>query len=73
MENWASSAPAAGTGRDSVHSAVGIALSQDGSKLAVSDPGTAMIYAIDPDTGSAKSFPVTTYFAGYPPTLQAAI
>jgi hypothetical protein len=49
------------------HRLWGIALSPDGSKLAVSDAGAAMIYLIDPASpGSAQSFPVSTYFAGSP-------
>ena len=67
---WKTAIPVPAAPAGTMHRLWGIALSQDGSKLAVSDPGTAMIYAIDPDTGSAKSFPVTTYFAGYPITLQ---
>ena len=57
--------PAAPSG--TTHRLWGIALSQDGSKLAVSDTGTAMIYLINPDSpGSVQSFPVSTYAAGSP-------
>lgn len=53
------------------HRLWGIAISQDGTKLAISDTGTAMIYLIQPDTpGSAQSFPVSTYFAGSPISLS---
>lgn len=47
--------PAAPAGEN--HNLWGIALSPDGSKLAVSDPGDGMIYLIDPDTPtSVQSF-----------------
>jgi hypothetical protein len=49
------------------HRLWGIALSPDGSKLAISDTGTAVIYLIDPDSpGSVRPFPISTYFAGNP-------
>ncbi|MGB7189186.1 MAG: hypothetical protein WBD10_03550 [Acidobacteriaceae bacterium] len=54
--------PASPNGR---HRLWGIALSPDSSKLAVSDSGDAMIYLIDPDSGSVQSFPVSAYFAAY--------
>lgn len=56
--------PAAPTG--TTHRLWGIALSSDGSKLAVSDTGTAMIYLIDPDTpASVQSFAMpASCFAG---------
>ena len=57
--------PPAPTGK--THRLWGIALSPDGSKLAVSDESAAVIYLIDPDSpSSAQSYPVSTYFAGYP-------
>lgn len=57
--------PAAPNGK--THRLWGITLSPDGSKLAVSDESAAVIYAINPDSpGSAKVFPVFTYFAGSP-------
>jgi IPT/TIG domain len=47
--------PAAPSG--STHRLWGIALSPSGSALAVSDPGTGMVYLINPDaTGSVQSF-----------------
>jgi len=42
----------------------GIALSPDGSQLAVSDQLAGKIYLINPDTGAAQSFPVNNYFSG---------
>lgn len=57
--------PAAPAG--TTHRLWGIALSPDGSKLAVSDTGDAMIYLLDPGSpASVQSFPVSTYFAGIP-------
>jgi DNA-binding beta-propeller fold protein YncE len=57
--------PAAPAG--TTHRLLGIALSPDGSKLAVSDTGTATIYLINPDSpSSAQSFPISTYAAGFP-------
>ena len=58
--------PAAPTGTS--HRLWGIALSPDGSKLAVSDASAGMIYLIDPDSpGSVKSFPFNVpYVAGSP-------
>jgi hypothetical protein len=56
-------APPSGT----THRLWGIALSQDGSKLAVSDDSAAMIYVLNPGSpGSVQSFQVSTYFAGVP-------
>jgi hypothetical protein len=41
----------------------GIALSPDGSKLVVSDPGAVEIYILDPDqSASIQSFAVTTFY-----------
>ena len=61
--------PAAPSGTS--HRLLGIALSADGTKLAVSDIGTAKIYLINPASpGSAQSFSVSTYVAGSPDTLQ---
>jgi hypothetical protein len=52
------SVPTAPSG--ATHPLWGITLSQDGSKLAVSDAGTRVIYLIDPgSTGSVQSFVVT--------------
>jgi hypothetical protein len=49
------------------HRLWGIALSPDGSKLAVSDQSADAIYLMDPaNPGSAQSFPVSTYFSGSP-------
>jgi hypothetical protein len=57
--------PAASAG--TTHRLWGIALPNDGSKLAISDAGAAMIYLIDPSSpGSVQAFPVSTYFAGFP-------
>ncbi len=55
-------APTTGT----THRLWGIALSPDGSKLAVSDTGTGMIYLVDPDTPtSVQSFAMpASCFAG---------
>jgi hypothetical protein len=56
------SVPAAPAG--TTHRLWGIALSQDGSKLAVSDASAAMIYVLDPDTpASIQSFPVPGPYA----------
>lgn len=61
--------PAAPTGTS--HRLLGIALSVDGTKLAVSDAGTAEIYLINPASpSSAQSFPVVTYVGGSPDKLQ---
>jgi hypothetical protein len=49
------------------HRLWGIALSADGSKLAVSDASAQLIYLIDPGSPAmVQSFPVLTYFAGFP-------
>jgi hypothetical protein len=41
----------------------GIALSPDGSKLAISDPGAVAIYILDPDQPtSIQSFAITTFY-----------
>jgi WD40 repeat protein len=69
---WLSSiqVPAPPTG--TTHRLWGIALSPNGSKLAVSDPGASVIYLINPDLpSSAQSFPVTTiYVTGTPVFLE---
>ncbi len=45
----------------------GIALSPDGSKLAIGDPGAIAIYVLDPDDPSSiQSFPFATLDAAYP-------
>ena len=54
--------PAAAVG--SSHRLWGIALSHDGSKLAVSDAGTSSIYLIDPDAFTAKTFSVVSQSSG---------
>jgi hypothetical protein len=57
--------PAAPTGK--THRLWGIALSPDGSKLAVSDENTAMIYVMSPDPpSSAQSFSLPYYAFGRP-------
>ncbi|MGA3225849.1 MAG: IPT/TIG domain-containing protein [Acidobacteriaceae bacterium] len=57
--------PAAPTGK--THRLWGIALSPDGSKLAVSDENTAMIYVMSPDPpSSAQSFSLPYYVFGQP-------
>lgn len=64
--------PAAPSG--TTHRLWGIALSPDGSNLAVSDIGDAMIYLLDPDSpGAVRSFPVSTYFAGSEISAQGVI
>ena len=56
------------------HRLWGIALSPDGSKLAVSDSGAALVYLLDPDSpNSIQSFPVSTYDAGTPINLNGVI
>ncbi|MGB8260767.1 MAG: hypothetical protein WCE75_10475, partial [Terracidiphilus sp.] len=51
------------------HRLWGIALSADGSKLAVADPGAQMLYLLNPGSpATVKSFPVLPYFAGSPYT-----
>lgn len=51
----------------------GLALSPDGSKLAVSDPGAIAIYIIDPDhPSSIQSFPYASQFFGDPITAEPA-
>lgn len=53
--------------KGTTHRLWGIALSADRSQLAISDRGAAAIYLLDPDSpGSARSFPVSTFFAGHP-------
>jgi hypothetical protein len=57
--------PAAPSGK--THRLWGIALSPDGSKLAVSDENTAMIYVMSPDPPrSAQSFSLPYYVFGQP-------
>lgn len=59
-----------------IHRLWGIALSPDGSKLAVSDASAGMIYLINPDSPStAQSFPFNVpYFAGSPdPSVTGVI
>jgi hypothetical protein len=65
--------PAAPTG--TTHRLWGIALSPDGSKLAVSDASAGMIYLINPDSpGSVQSFVFNEpYFAGQPSPLGAGV
>lgn len=46
------------------HRLWGIALSQDGTKLAVSDWNTEMIYVLNPATGAAQSFSVPKALPG---------
>lgn len=61
--------PAAPTG--TTHRLLGIALSPDGTKLAVSDIGADVIYVMNPGSlGTAQTFPVPTYTSGFPITLQ---
>jgi hypothetical protein len=56
------------------HRLLGIAISADGTKLAVADAGTAKIYLIDPaSTNSVQTFPVLTYVSGSPDALQGVI
>lgn len=54
--------------QNTTHRLWGIALSPDGSKLAVSDANAGMIYVIDPDsTDFVRPFPFNVpYFAGSP-------
>jgi hypothetical protein len=48
------------------HRLYGIALSQDGSKLAISDNGAGQLYLLDPDSpGTVQTFPVPSAFGGY--------
>ncbi|UWZ83089.1 hypothetical protein [Occallatibacter riparius] len=67
------SVPGAATGR--AHRLWGIALSPDGSKLAVSDAGAGMIYLLHPDSpGSVQSFVFNhPYFAGGPSDSGTAL
>lgn len=45
----------------------GIALSSDGSKLAIGDPGAIAIYIVNPDQpSSVQSFPYASQFPNYP-------
>jgi WD40 repeat protein len=61
--------PAAPSGTS--HRLLGLALSPDGTKLAVSDIGTGVIYLMNPGSpGMAQSFPVSTYAAGSPSISQ---
>lgn len=54
--------------QNTTHRLWGIALSPDGSKLAVSDATAGMIYLIDPDsTGSVQSFPFHEPYVGGSP------
>ena len=63
--------PAAPAGM--AHRLWGLALSPDGTKLAVSDTGTSAIYLIDPSApASVKSFPVATYGGGQPDPSSVA-
>ncbi|WP_158751402.1 YncE family protein [Acidobacterium sp. S8] len=61
--------------QNTTHRLWGIALSPDGSKLAVSDATAGMIYLIDPDsTNSVRSFPFNVpYFAGFPEPYQSGL
>lgn len=60
--------PAAPSGK--THRLWGIALSPDGSKLAVSDENTAMIYVMSPDPpSSAQSFSLPYYVLGQPTSI----
>lgn len=48
------------------HRLYGIALSQDGSKLAISDNGAGQLYLLDPDSpGAVQTFPVPSAFGGF--------
>lgn len=63
-------APPPGT----THRLWGIALSEDGSKLVVSDDNAAMIYVLNPGSpGSVQSFPVSTYNGGSPVSYPGII
>lgn len=50
---------------------VGLALSPDGSKLAVADPGAIAIYLINPDQPtSVQSFAIATKISAYPNAVE---
>jgi hypothetical protein len=67
---WLSPIPVPAPPSGTTHRLWGIALSQDGSKLAVSDESAATIYVLNPDSpGSVQSFRVSTYVAGSPISL----
>lgn len=51
----------------------GIAISPDGSKLAIGDPGAIAIYILDPDSpGSVQSFPYASLGGPYPQSFLPA-
>ena len=50
---------------------VGLALSPDGSKLAIADPGAIAIYLVNPDQpASAQSFALAAKLGGYPNSVE---
>jgi hypothetical protein len=71
---WLTPIPVPAPPLGTAHRLLGLALSADGTKLAVSDAGADVIYLIDPASpGSAQSFPVVTYASGSPFTGQGII
>jgi len=67
-QGWLPSIPIpAPTGAYGPQRLYGIAISPDGSRLAISDPGAIAIYLLDPDTPSAiQSFPFASLGGLYP-------